>query len=284
MNAEIFWQRLKDWKIDGHNVVVPGDSNVIVRTKDEKVWNVSRNILKTRGCSVNELVANDITEQYDLSLELERRNRRLADINERLRLYSLEVERIIIEKEILAAKMRVHDDIGRSLLAFRSYLEQDEHERSREKLLSLWRYTIKVMKHEASHVKEVNDLDKLMEAAKAVDVAIEMKGNLPDDNKNRGLIMAALHECLTNTVKHAKGNRLYINITAGENELVVELSNNGNPPKGEIQENGGLKNLRHAVEASRGIMDIKSKPQFVMRLTLPKGEDNSGKSESDDSR
>lgn len=40
-------------------------------------------------------------------------------VNERLKEYSSKVDSYMREKEILAAKIKVHDDIGRSLIALK---------------------------------------------------------------------------------------------------------------------------------------------------------------------
>lgn len=54
---------------------------------------------------------------------------------------------------------------------------------------------------------------------------------------------------------------------------MAELSNNGHSPAGEIRETGGLKNLRHMVESAGGDMKIESMPRFVLRVLLPKGDE-----------
>ena len=56
------------------------------------------------------------------------------------------MEQVTREQEILNAKISVHDDIGRSSLTARVYLEQPEEKRNRKELLALWNYVISVMK------------------------------------------------------------------------------------------------------------------------------------------
>ena len=56
------------------------------------------------------------------------------------------MEQVTREQEILNAKISVHDDIGRSSLTVRVYLEQPEEKRNRKELLALWNYVISVMK------------------------------------------------------------------------------------------------------------------------------------------
>lgn len=265
MNAKSFLNNLQTNNSDGKAQIISTEPTLVIQS-DEKVWDFRSNTLNVGTSEVRELVAYDVTEQYLLNKELELRNQRLSSVNERLRKYNGDVERIITEKEILNAKMKVHDDIGRSLLAFRSYLAKPESQRDIESVLLLWRYTISVMKKEAVPEVKSNDWDLLLKAAEAVDVTVELNGELPDKGNKRDVLIASLHECLTNTVKHAKGNRLYMNITSDASSLTAEITNNGNQPDGEIKETGGLKNLRSTVESAGGVMTIETKPRFRLIL------------------
>lgn len=272
LNVNIFWNKLKNKAIDKNAEIVCTEPTIMVCTRDEKVWDFHKNVLKIGKTQVQELIAYDVTEQYRLSQELKQKNQSLAKVNERLKVYSNQVEHITREKEILAAKIRVHDDVGRSLLAFRSYLEQPKESRNRDGLILMWRHTISVLKKEVLPEQPCNDWDLLKEAAEAVDVTIEKTGELPEDKKKRAVIITAIYECLTNTVKHAKGNKLFICIRSDEIILKVEIRNNGKLPEGEIRETGGLKNLRHSVETVGGEMSIESTPCFVLYLQFPRGE------------
>lgn len=271
LNAEHFWTLLNQKKIQ-NGAVLSTEPTVIVRMSDGEVWNFHRETMRVGRNKVCELIANNITAQYCLNRELEERNRSLSRLNERLRTYGREVERITTENEILSAKIRVHDDVGQSLLAFRSYQAQPPEERDREQLLFLWRYTVSVLRNEAAQTESNNDWELLLKAAQAIDVTVELDGKIPKESKARDILIAALHECLTNTVKHANGNRLYCSLRESRSELTAELTNNGKPPSGEITETGGLANLRRTVEAADGSMTILSEPRFLLRLTLPKGE------------
>lgn len=268
LNGELFWKQLekraeKEFQRGSHK-----GSVVTVCTKDGRIWEFCRTVLNIRKKEICELVAHDVTEQYELSKELEERNKKLVRMNERLCKYSLEVEHIATENAILQAKMQVHDNVGHSLLAFRSYLSQPENERDKQSVLLLWRDTIAILRKEADTVEESSDWNLLMKAAQAVDVTIMRKGELPQDKKKRKIVISALHECLTNTIKHAGGNELYCSICANDIGVKVELMNNGTLPENNIQETGGLKNLRHMVESEGGNMTIESRPRFILRVEL----------------
>ena len=75
--------------------------------------------------------------------------------------------------------------------------------------------------------------------------------DLPVSGAARSAIMAAIRECLTNTARHAGGDRLFVLIKCGADAphgIRIEITNNGRAPLVPIQEAGGLSNLRHMVD------------------------------------
>ena len=283
LNGERFWHSLgeKNGKTTGM-MSVP-ESHILIRTPDGKKWDICREILNIRNHKIYELSACDVTRQYELNQELQKRNRQLSEVNARLRIYSREVEQTVSGQEILAARMQIHDNVGRSLLAFRSWLENPGDSHDREELLLFWKYTIDLLKNEAAPVSESDSWEQLQRAAEALSVTIVKEGELPDGGIERQLLIAALYECLTNTVKHALGDKLYARIRSDEASVTAEITNNGIPPSEKIRESGGLKNLRCPVEEAGGSMAIQSMPYFMLRITLPKGDRNE-KNKSHDRR
>ena len=268
LNGEKLWRCIEE-----KSVKTDVSDGLVIFTSDSKVWNVRRSEIEAEGNRINEIVALDVTEQYELRRELEERNERLNSVNERLRIFSRDMSRLTAEKELLDAKIKVHDDLGRSLLAFRAYLTAEPSKRDRSKLLPLWRYVISVMKKETSQSEEWDAIEK---TAESLHIQIEINGDLPAgladlpvSGEVRSAIMAAIRECLTNTARHAGGDRLFDLIKCGADAphgIRIEITNNGRAPLVPIQEAGGLSNLRHMVERAGGIMTIESSPQFLLRL------------------
>ena len=290
LNGEKLWRCIEE-----KSVKTDVSDGLVILTSDSKVWNVRRSEIEAEGNRINEIVALDVTEQYELRRELEERNERLNSVNERLRIFSRDMSRLTAEKELLDAKIKVHDDLGRSLLAFRAYLTAEPSKRDRSKLLPLWRYVISVMKKETAPSEEWDAIEK---TAESLHIQIEINGDLPAgladlpvSGAARSAIMAAIRECLTNTARHAGGDRLFVLIKCGVEQgadhastsgnpsasgtapcddaphgIRIEITNNGRAPLVPIQEAGGLSNLRHMVERAGGIMTIESSPQFLLRL------------------
>ena len=268
LNGEKLWRCIEE-----KSVKTDVSDGLVILTSDSKVWNVRRSEIEAEGNRINEIVALDVTEQYELRQKLEKRNERLNSVNELLRIFSRDMSRLTAEKELLDAKIKVHDDLGRSLLAFRAYLTAEPSKRDRSKLLPLWRYVISVMKKETAPSEEWDAIEK---TAESLHIQIEINGDLPAgladlpvSGEVRSAIMAAIRECLTNTARHARGDRLFVLIKCGADAphgIRIEITNNGRAPLVPIQEAGGLSNLRHMVERAGGIMTIESSPQFLLRL------------------
>ena len=304
LNGEKLWRCIEEKSVN-----MDVSDGLVIFTSDSKVWNVRRSEIEAEGNRINEIVALDVTEQYELRRELEERNERLNGVNERLRIFSRDMSRLTAEKELLDAKIKVHDDLGRSLLAFRAYLTAEPPKRDRSKLLPLWRHVISVMKKETSPSEEWDAIEK---TAESLNIQIELIGDPPvrladppvgladlpakqfgdrpvrladlpmglaDPQASaadllvsgaaRSAILAAIRECLTNTARHAGGDRLFVLIKSDDDAprgIRVEITNNGKVPLTPVQEAGGLSNLRRIVERAGGIMTIESSPQFLLRL------------------
>lgn len=266
LNADRFWRDVQ--QVSG----AQQGASAVVRTQDGRVWEVRRSELTVRGAEVFELSALDVTEQHRLHEELTQRNERMNRVNERLRRFSSEIVTFTAEKELLAAKIMVHDSVGRALLAFRSYLAQEEDKRSRGSLLFLWRYVCQVMRKEVAPAGEWDGLER---AAQTLRMAIHLDGALPENLSVRTAMLAAVRECLTNTASHAGGDALYVKVRQEAGCAWAELTNSGKPPKGEINETGGLKDLRRIVENAGGTMEVRSAPRFLLRVAFPeRGEED----------
>lgn len=304
MDTEKFWRDLRNGNVRKGIRPLKQREAAFIDTNGQ-VWDFRRSRLSYGGEKVTEISAVNITTQYHLHKELVARYERLNDVNSRLHHFSEEVEKVTREKEILAAKIKLHDEIGRSLLILRSYLTETPEKsiqtetpeksaqtetpgkstqtenRDRSRLLPLWQYIVTSMQ-EGTILKEREDsLLLLKKEAADFNVDIFLEGLLPANPSVRNVIFAAVRECAGNTAKHARGDRLFITIHDTEENTEVFITNNGNAPGGSIHETGGLKNLRKMVEERGGSMQIKSSPVFVLHLCFPERGGNTEKSESE---
>ncbi|MGN0467266.1 MAG: hypothetical protein ACI4GY_00900 [Acutalibacteraceae bacterium] len=270
-NASDFWKKLVLGEISPNCTVVKKGSEPIIILESGQVRSFSCKEIIHEKKKIFELTASDITEQYALSRQLMDYNAQLEDVKKRLLLFSENMADITREKEILNAKIRIHDSLGKALLAAKRFVETDDGSVSREEILQLWQNSISFLRGEAQQPQESNSLDELYEAAKIMGISVSVSGNVPyEDNRTMRFIMAGARESLTNAVHHAKATKLEICILSEKDYNIIEYLNNGSLPEGEIKEGGGLSSLRKSVESADGIMQIDCKDRFVLRLKIPK--------------
>ena len=95
----------------------------IYRFPDHTLWQFAETpITDMDGNHYTQVQAIDVTELHEKKAELEQDNQALAEANRRAQKLYAELDQIVREKETLAMKMRVHDDMGQCLLATRNLL------------------------------------------------------------------------------------------------------------------------------------------------------------------
>ncbi|MCR5782877.1 MAG: ATP-binding protein [Clostridia bacterium] len=258
-------QQMKQELMPGCSVDERG-GNTFLRLSDGSVWRMKKQTVTVDKRELDETIAYGVTQRYHDLIELEQRNKRLEEVNRQIREYDRSMDRIIREKEILAAKIRLHGNLGQCFLAIQEYLTGNEQNRDTvtKELIN----TVSLLRNNTVDEHTEDRLYALYEAAKAVGVEIRLQGEIPEEYKET--VEVAIHECLTNTVKHAGGHVLDVVIRNEENCVKVELTNDGKPPTGKINETGGLKNLRALVEGQGGEMTVLGDPVFRLVLSFQK--------------
>ena len=256
LNANVFWKAI--------------ESHPIITLENGQTWSFERARMEMAGKNVYQIIGTNITEEARLQREVEKDNLRLKDMNRRLRQYGQDVQEATREKEILRAKTRVHDQIGRALLQTRQFLSgaQDDAESVR----AAWRQNVRLLLGKYADEQPVDTFDQLARAARAIGVTIERRGVFPaEDTESAQLVEIAAHECLTNLVRHAGGTRLEISGGKTASGWRVRYLNDGSTPAGPIVEGSGLTALRARVEAAGGAMEIAHAPRFELTLTFFEG-------------
>lgn len=237
----------------------------IFRVSNGNVYSFKKKTLEMDGKAVTELIATDITDDLELQEKLNEKNERLRGQKRRLLDMNVRIIDLTIEKEILQAKMNIHDDLGKSLIAIKQYLSGDL---KREELLPMLKTDISLLDAQ-ENVTSSGDYSAVFKAAGDVGIKVEVCGKLPDDEDRREIVSAALRECITNTFRHAGGDTLFVDLLREEDgSIIAEFSNNGKAPAGEIKESGGLKSLRDLAEQKGAVMSVESIPQFCLRIEM----------------
>lgn len=269
LNGVDFWNILISNEPISNCVRLKCGEKPMIKTFDYNVYSFKRIIHKINDDIFYEINATNITTKYNLSIDLQNKNRELEIFNKRMREHGENINKIIIAEEILNTKIHIHDELGKLLLFTRRALSQDIKEQERNELLALWKDDLIGF----SKAKERNKSDtykSLYTAAKSIDVTINIIGIKPKEKRLKNIIINASIECITNTVKHAKGDIVNVEICAQKNYLIITITNNGIPPKVEIKEGVGLSSLRTLIEREGGNMTIISLPTFMLKIIVPK--------------
>ena len=271
LNGKKFISILTDENIKRNSLPHQDEEEYII-SLDDHVYSFKRREHQLSDESLYEIIATDITRKHQLSKELKKKNKELSSFNKRMRQYGETIEELTIEKETLSAKRNIHDKLGKLLILSRQSLDKDRTEEEKEVLLSTWKNTL--IAFESMKENESNDTyDELFKAAKDIGISIIFSGRRPESRKGKKIAAKAIIECMTNTIKHARGNEVYVSFKERNRFIEIQITNNGEQPKEEIKEGGGLSSLRLLIEREGGSMKIISFPRFEMNITIEKGEE-----------
>lgn len=218
------------------------------------------------------ITAFDITEEYKKTNILMQKEEELKEVNKKLISYNKEMVSVIALREVLNAKVKIHDELGSSLLATKKYLLKGGTSEERIHLIDSLRNNVRFLRQESEEVS-YDEYEMIMNTAVDIGMQVDIKGELPEDERGRHIVATAMHECLTNTIRHAGGDTLYVEVKNGPESCRIEFTNNGTAPETPISEKGGLKSLRNLVEQAGGTMQIISKGQYKLTIELPKERD-----------
>ncbi len=246
----------------------------IYRFPDGKVFRFLQEQITTKaGIRYTQITAADVTELMRRQTRLKEENAKLTDANHRLRKIFEQMPEIIREEETLEMKLRVHDDIGHSILAARRALLRQADLDDLRASAALWEQSIAVLFRSNQMGTQSEPLEAAIRRAGEMGVRVLTEGIPSEAPKVRTLIALAIRECAANCARHAGGTELYVRFRQDRGMYTnLCLTNNGEAPREEIREGGGLSMLRHRVEEAGGCMEIQSLPCFKLFLSLPEQE------------
>ena len=253
---------------------VGADTNVY-RFPEGKVWKFTQSsITDADGNAYTQVLAVDVTALYEKEDELQQENRRLEEVNARARNLYAQLDNIVREEENFAVKTHVHDEMGELLGLTRNMLTQRELPPERLKALGKrWEHIGDTLGAVGKQDGDAFDSDKtlaeLTEGIAGIGVALHVRGEFPQKSGAAYLLTAAVRECSINTVRHAKGSEMTVELTKTPHALTASITNDGLAPAGEVIEGGGLSALRRRIEGTGGSMQVESTPRFRLVITLP---------------
>lgn len=242
---------------------------LVIRISNNTVWTVTEEIIPYEGMEIQAIMVSDITDAYCKTLELRRIQEQVLALNVRLVKTNREIVALTAEQELFAAKVKIHDELGQNLLFIkRLILNGSGTEFEKSEIVKRLHENIDFLKGEADAIADEYEL--MIGTAKRLGVDVIVSGTLPQTEPLKQVIATGIHECFTNTLRHAHGNRLDVCITENENQVIAVFTNNGKRPTREIHEKGGLGLLRTLTERTGGQMTVSAEPDLSITIELPK--------------
>ncbi len=219
------------------------------------------------------MTAADVSELYAKTRELEQMQKHVKALSEKLAKVNQEIVATTAEREILDARVKIHDTFGNNLLAITRYLTCGGTEAQKAELMASLRTDISFLKNDRE-MKPQDEYTLLFDTARRLGLTIHIRGTLPGEDPQKHIVATAMHESMTNTLRHAHGDTLTVDVTENDDVYQITITNNGEQPTAEITEKGGLVSLRELCERAGGRMTIRSVPELVLQLTLKKEADD----------
>ena len=144
------------------------------------------------GLRYTQVTASDVTDLMRRQAELNGENAKLAQANDRLRRLFEQMPEIIREEEALQMKLRVHDDIGHSILVSRRALLRQAGLEEIQASAAQWEQSIAVL-YRSNQMRAESDLwGTTIGKAGEMGVRVLTEGKVPDAPGIRLLAILAI--------------------------------------------------------------------------------------------
>ena len=258
-------------KCNEHTAVsrLPGRKQVYL-FPDGSVWKYTENTVTAGdGHTYTEALFSDVAELYEKQLELEKQIRKLRLMTQKIRELSENAVTAAKEREILAAKTKLHAQMGENLTVMRQTLLSSGSRKAQDAAVESMRKTVRFLMAGSEDANMDAGYDEFLQTAANSGVTVHIDGTLPEQQEIHQLFVIAMRECLTNSVRHGEADELWIRLTEENGKTVCAITNNGIVPKEKITPHGGLKNLQRHVENCGGEMTIGCTPVFSLTIAIP---------------
>lgn len=282
LNAKTAWEELENFannrkaeKLD--QSWLPKDTNngdegiqqqLFFRFSDGLIWRFEMKFLDSNTVQVE---AAEITSLYRLSEELYENTIRLQEMQKRQKALLDSIVEVNLNKEILAAKMHIHDELGHCLLATTKAITEDSLAENADVLRENWNSAI----HDFSNISTVWTVpdsslqSELMQVAELIGCKVIFLGEQPTQRKALQLLYAAIREALTNAVRHANATELMAKIEQDEKNYHIEISDNGGVSVSSITEGNGLSALRQRLEQEGASLKVLCDKSVSLIVDIP---------------
>lgn len=280
LNAKAAWEKLTNFANNGKAEKLtqswlpkePDNEStrqqLFFRFSDSSVWRFELRFLDSNTVQIE---AAEITGLYRLSEELYENTIRLQELQKRQKALLDSIVEVNLNKEILAAKMHIHDELGHCLLATTKAITEDSLAENADVLRDNWNSIIRDFSNIPTvwTVPDSSLQSELMQVAELIGCKVTFLGEQPKSRKALQLLYAAVREALTNAVRHANATGLMVKIEQDEKNYHIEISDNGGVSVSSITEGNGLSALRQRLEQEGASLKVLCDNSVSLLVDIP---------------
>lgn len=272
MNGEDFWRKIISFSENAYAKRIDFTTWPAFLLNDNSVWSFQRSVIYDADKKYMEIVARNVTALYQRRLEKEDEIENLSKLREQLKEILDKIAVTGNEEELLAYKVRVHDQLGNAVLRTRKVL-RDNHIESLEvaNILDVWSNTIKAFKNNMLEVEhnKAGSMEHLYKQAATLGIDLVVIGKFPEYNE---VAIRCVREAMYNSIRHAYANTLTVECRSIKEGYNVRIYDDGKADSVCITEGGGLKALRKAVEEIGGTMSVGVYKGVELNFAFPKAD------------
>ncbi|MDX9917788.1 MAG: hypothetical protein RBT15_07200 [Gudongella sp.] len=274
INANLFWDDIVEFSdIKGAVKMKEFDDPTFV-LDDRSVWKVTRENHFWNEVRYIETIATDITEMYWLSRGLKISTQKLEDYQLRLKNLLKNIERVKHEEEILESKVRLHDELGRTIIATRRHILNSDYIEDSSLITHMWESVTNALSTDYMYDDSSESMGELLRISEVLGCNIVFQGDHLDSEGHYPILESAVREAMINAVKHGNANELTVDIGKGTDVIKAIISDNGKSNITEIEEGVGLSTLRGKVETAGGFFSVFYEEGVKMYLEVPVEEES----------
>ena len=262
-----FQRHLENGELQGGCIRETLGDQQVFRLPDASVWSIAAHAIPMGRRTCVLLTADDVTERWDAVTLLARQNEALEQRGRELRHTIEHLQTICEAEEIARSKGRVHDLLGQRIsLLLRTLRDGQQPD---EALLTDFARSLPSALRKDDTPSPARRLALLRETFQGLDVLVEVRGALPEDEAVAGAFAEIAVECVTNAVRHGYATRVQFHLFHNDCWRMT-VTDNGIPPAGPIREGGGIGGMRRRITQLGGNMELYTVPRFRIELSVPK--------------
>jgi two-component system, NarL family, sensor histidine kinase DesK len=209
-------------------------------------------------------------------------NQKWKGVNEELAEANKRVEELIKERERDRIARDLHDTVGQTLstISVKSdismkllYQDQKRTEQEIRDIQHLSRSLLQEMREIVSDMKRVTLKEELESAHRRLleaSIAIQLESPIPklQDSTKEMMLAYVVKEAVTNIIRHSGASECAIRFMESEQELCLELMDNGSFHMKKLQEGNGLSGIRTRVSLMKGTVQIHARAKGGMHMVV----------------